>query len=70
MLKPYLRDLQTIIFDNGKEFAHHERNSKQLGVNNYFASHYSSSERGLNESHNGLFRQCPQKNTLWWCLWC
>jgi len=62
MLKPYGHDLQTITFDNGKEFAHHERISEQLGVSSYFANPYSSWERGLNENHNGLIRQyLPKK---------
>ena len=62
MLKPYRHDLQTITFDNGKEFAHHELISKQLDVDSYFANPYSSWERGLNENHNGLIRQyLPKK---------
>lgn len=27
MLKPYIKELQTITFDNGKEFVYHEKNS-------------------------------------------
>lgn len=62
LLKPYQDDLQTITYDNGKEFAHHERVAEQLDVCCYFANPYSSWERGLNENHNGLIRQyLPKK---------
>lgn len=62
MLKPYQRDLQTITYDNGKEFACHEQVANDLNVSCYFANPYSSWERGLNENHNGLIRQyLPKK---------
>jgi len=57
LLLPYRSTLQTITFDNGKEFAFHERISKGLKVETYFAHPYHSWERGLNENHNGLIRQ-------------
>jgi IS30 family transposase len=57
MLKPYQPDLLTITFDNGKEFAFHDKIKKSLNVDTYFAHPYSSWERGLNENHNGLIRQ-------------
>jgi len=57
MLTPYQDDLHTITFDNGKEFAFHERIAQALDVNAYFARPYHSWERGLNENHNGLIRQ-------------
>jgi len=57
MLTPYQDDLHTITFDNGKEFAFHERIAQALDVNTYFARPYHSWERGLNENHNGLIRQ-------------
>jgi len=47
----------TITFDNGKEFAGHERIAKKLGCQCYFAKPYHSWERGLNENTNGLIRQ-------------
>lgn len=53
-LKP---PLTTITFDNGLEFADHERISSELGVDIYFANPYSSWERGANENTNGLIRQ-------------
>lgn len=43
--------------DNGKEFAMHEKISKKLGGQVYFAHPYSSWERGTNENTNGLIRQ-------------
>ena len=57
MLKPYKANLETITFDNGKEFAYHEKLVEEYGVETYFAHPYSSWERGLNENHNGLIRQ-------------
>jgi len=48
---------ETTTLDNGKEFAEHERLSKELGVDIYFAKPYHSWERGLNENTNGLLRQ-------------
>lgn len=57
MLKPYEDDLHTITFDNGKEFAYHEKLEERYGVETYFAHPYHSWERGLNENHNGLIRQ-------------
>ncbi|MDT8453278.1 MAG: IS30 family transposase [Gammaproteobacteria bacterium] len=57
MLTPYRDELHTITFDNGKEFAFHERVAEALDVKTYFAQPYHSWERGLNENHNGLIRQ-------------
>lgn len=62
LLKPYQRDLHTITYDNGKEFAHHEEVAHQLNTDCYFANPYSSWERGLNENHNGLIRQYLPKS--------
>ena len=62
MLKPYQPDLLTITFDNGKEFAFHDKIKKKLKVDTYFAHPYSSWERGLNENHNGLIRQYLPKD--------
>lgn len=49
--------LETITLDNGLEFSDHERVSKSLDVDIYFAHPYSSWERGANENTNGLIRQ-------------
>lgn len=57
LLLPEKKQLHTITFDNGKEFAYHAKIKEALGVDNYFAHPYHSWERGLNENHNGLIRQ-------------
>jgi len=62
MLKPYKKELNTITFDNGKEFAYHEKIAEALKVDTYFAHPYRSWERGLNENHNGLIRQYLPKD--------
>lgn len=49
--------VKTITFDNGKEFAGHERIAADLDGQCYFAKPYHSWERGLNENTNGLIRQ-------------
>lgn len=56
ILTHYRGDLHTITFDNGKEFAFHERVGGELDVKAYFAQPYHSWENGLNENHNGLIR--------------
>jgi IS30 family transposase len=48
---------RTVTFDNGKEFADHERVSDRIGLNVYFAQPYCSWQRGTNEHTNGLLRQ-------------
>ncbi|MFH1994638.1 MAG: IS30 family transposase, partial [Nitrospinota bacterium] len=64
-MSPYKDSIHTITFDNGKEFAEHERIAEQLEANVYFAHPYSSWERGLNENTNGLIRQyLPKKSDL------
>jgi len=56
---------ETITFDNGTEFANHQKIAEQLGVKIYFANPYHSWERGLNENTNGLIRQfIPKKQNL------
>lgn len=54
LLTPYKEALHTITADNGKEFAFHEKITKDLGAQVYFAHPYHSWERGLNENTNGL----------------
>jgi len=63
LLAPYQDKVFTITSDNGKEFADHQRISKQLMAKVYFAHPYHSWERGLNENTNGLIRQYFPKNT-------
>jgi IS30 family transposase len=54
--------LNTITFDNGSEFAHHERITQNLGPSIYFAHPYAAHERGRNENTNGLLRQYLPKD--------
>lgn len=49
--------VETVTFDNGREFSAHEKISTELGIAVYFADPYSSWQRGLNENTNGLLRQ-------------
>lgn len=62
-----LRSLSDYIFtitgDNGSEFAGHEKISKALKTDFYFAHPYCSWERGLNENTNGLLRQYLKKGS-------
>ncbi|MCW4009701.1 MAG: IS30 family transposase [Candidatus Bathyarchaeota archaeon] len=62
LLRPFGHSLHTITGDNGKEFAEHERISRDLQADFYFAHPYSSWERGSNENMNGLIRQYIPKD--------
>ena len=63
-LRPLQQQVLTITFDNGKEFARHEKIAKALKADCYFADPYSSWQRGSNENLNGLVRQYfPKKTT-------
>ena len=55
--------VKTITFDNGLEFAEHERIAQGLEADIYFAHPYASWERGINENTNGLIRQYFPKGT-------
>ena len=50
-------------FDNGKEFAGHEKMAETLKCKVFFAHPYCSWERGLNENTNGLIRQYFPKDS-------
>ncbi|WFE69564.1 IS30 family transposase [Thiomicrospira sp. R3] len=63
VLKPMAEQIHTITYDNGLEFADHERMAKELNAKIYFAHPYSSWERGINENTNGLIRQYFPKGT-------
>jgi len=63
ILAPIKDRLHSITYDNGLEFAEHERVSKALELETYFAHPYSSWERGINENTNGLIRQYFPKGT-------
>jgi IS30 family transposase len=56
-LLPIAHKIETITYDNGKEFAGHVGIAAKLGAQIYFAKPYHSWERGLNEHTNGLVRQ-------------
>jgi transposase, IS30 family len=58
-----VRQVETVTFDNGKEFSQHEVFGKAVGADCYFATPYHSWERGLNEHTNGLIRQFFPKQT-------
>ena len=60
-LPPDRRRTQT--FDNGREFAGHQRIARLLDMAVYFAHPYSSWERGTNENTNGLLRQYVPKTS-------
>ena len=62
-LKPIKEHVHTITFDNGSEFAKHQKISRNLHCQAYFATPYHSWERGLNEHTNGLVRQFFPKST-------
>lgn len=64
LLKPIKDNLCTLTSDNGKEFAQHERVSKELNAKFFFANPYRSCERGLNENTNGLVRQYFPKKSV------
>lgn len=57
VLFPIAHKIETITYDNGKEFAAHADIAAMLGAKMYFAKPYHSWERGLNEHTNGLVRQ-------------
>jgi len=51
ILLPLADRIETITYDNGKEFASHAEIVAALGAKSYFAKPYHSWERGLNETH-------------------
>lgn len=56
-LRPHKARVQTITYDNGREFSDHAGMAKDLDARIYFAHPYASWERGVNENTNGLIRQ-------------
>ena len=64
VLKPISRWVDSITYDNGKEFARHEYVNEQLTCRSYFAKPYHSWERGQNENANGLLRQYFPKSMV------
>lgn len=63
MLKNIKKEVHTLTYDNGAEFAKHVEINKELCSKSYFAKPYRSWERGLNEHTNGLVRQYIPKGT-------
>jgi IS30 family transposase len=61
-LKPIAALVETLTYDNGKEFAEHSATDKARGSVAYFADPYSSWQRGSNENLNGLVRQFIPKS--------
>jgi transposase, IS30 family len=56
---------QSVTFDNGVEFAWHERLARKTGMDVFFAHPYHSWERGTNENTNGLIRRLhPKKSSF------
>ena len=53
----------TITYDNGLEFAGHQKVSEALGASSYFCQPYHSWEKGGVENFNGLVRQYFPKGT-------
>jgi transposase, IS30 family len=62
-LKPLQDFVFTVTYDNGKEFAAHQKIAKALQATVYFATPYHAWERGLNENTNGLIRDFFPKGT-------
>ncbi|MBR9879743.1 MAG: IS30 family transposase [Gammaproteobacteria bacterium] len=63
LLKPRRGAVQTITLDNGSEFAGREAEAKAVTAATYFCDPYCSTQRGPNESTNGLIRQYFPKGT-------
>lgn len=58
-----LKARRTLTLDNGTENAKHEKLTRKLGIQCYFAHPYSSWERGTNEHINGMVRWYLPKGT-------
>jgi len=55
--------VHTLTYDNGPEFAQHEKVDEALKSQGYFAHPFCSGERGLSENTNGLIRQYLPKQS-------
>ena len=56
-LEPVAEAVDSITYDNGKEFSGHQQVNKRIKCKSYFAKPDRSWERGQNENANGLLRQ-------------
>jgi len=65
LLKSLSSYVHTLTYDNGPEFAQHEKVDEALQSQGYFAHPFCSGERGLSENTNGLIRQyLPKKSSF------
>lgn len=55
--------VETLTYDNGLEFAGHEKVSEELEAAGYFCAPYASWEKGGVENYNGLVRQYYPKSS-------
>lgn len=55
--------IKTIIFDNGKEFAHHHKIAEDLKAKAYFTGPYTSQDKGPVENRIGAIRRFFPKKT-------
>ena len=63
-LKDYnIIHLKTMTYDNGSEFANHEKVNEELGMKSYFCKPYHAWEKGTVEYINGLIRRFFPKGT-------
>lgn len=57
--------VQSVTYDNAKEFTQHENVNLKINCLSYFAKPYRSWECGTNENTNGLLREFfPKKKSL------
>ena len=55
--------IHTMTFDNGLEFAKHEKIAKVLGIKTYFTRPYTSQDKGTVENRIGVIRRFIPKGT-------
>lgn len=55
--------VKTITFDNGKEFAGHQKIANQFNIKTYFTTPYTSQEKGTVENRIGVIRRFFPKKT-------
>lgn len=54
--------VKSITFDNGSEFAQHQKIAQKLNAKTYFCAPYCAWQKGQNEHHNRLLRQFIPKS--------
>jgi IS30 family transposase len=62
-MKSEKHNIYTLTFDNGLEFAKHEKIAKALGVKTYFTRPYTSQDKGTVENRIGVIRRFIPKGT-------